>query len=87
LFAFQASPQDLWEVVVQTVEKKIGKWISKCLALAAKIQLCTRALASTHVYYSSHWVLSKAIYTKLEKVIRSFLWAKDDKSKGFHQIN
>ena len=43
-FAFQASPKEIWEVVVQWVEKKIDKWITKHMALAPKFQIYTKSI-------------------------------------------
>lgn len=85
-FAFQASPAQLWNYVVHKVEKKLSYWTTKKLSLVGKFQICSKVLASTHVYYSSCWVPSKACYQKLNKLLRDFLWASDVQKRGFHRV-
>ncbi|XP_059064547.1 uncharacterized protein LOC131856688 [Cryptomeria japonica] len=85
-FAFQASPMELWQVVLARVEKKLAYWITKPLSLAGKFQICSKVLAATHVYYSSCWAPSKAAYSKLEKLLQDFLWASSDTHHGFHRV-
>ncbi|KAH9294882.1 hypothetical protein KI387_038470 [Taxus chinensis] len=85
-FAFMASPADLWDYVIQRVEKKISFWLTKHLSLAGKFQVCSKVLAATHVYYSSCWAPSKAAYHRLEKILREFLWANSEGNHGFHRV-
>lgn len=85
-FAFQASPAELWQVVLARVEKKLACWITKPLSLAGKFQICSKVLAATHVYYSSCWAPSKAAYNKLEKLLRDFIWASSNTYHGFHRV-
>jgi hypothetical protein len=50
-FAFQASPKDIWDVLILQVEKKIDKLIAKPMTLIAKLRICAKALETTHVYF------------------------------------
>lgn len=85
-FAFQASPTQLWSFVVQKVEKKLSYWATKKLSLAGKFHICSKILASTHVYYSSCWVPSKNCYQKLDRLLRDFIWASNVNKRGFHRV-
>ncbi|XP_059073690.1 uncharacterized protein LOC131874367 [Cryptomeria japonica] len=85
-FAFQASPAELWQVVLARVEKKLAYWVTKPLSLVGKFQICSKVLAATHVYYSSCWLPSKVAYSKLEKLLQDFLWASSNTHHGFHRV-
>lgn len=39
-------------------------------------------LFSIQVYWSSHFILPKAVIKNIEQLLRSFLWKGDDVSKG-----
>jgi hypothetical protein len=49
-FTLEASPHDLWEVLVQRVDKKIEKWVTRRLTLVEKFQICTKVFVATYVY-------------------------------------
>lgn len=66
--------------------KALAHWSSKKISLIGKYQICSKVLASTHVYYSSCWTPFKSCYKKLEKLLRDILWAKDVIEKGFHRV-
>jgi hypothetical protein len=51
-FPFQVLPWKIWHMVIQQMEKKIEKWLTKPLAIAIKFQVCTNILVTIHIYYS-----------------------------------
>ena len=86
LFTFQSFPTEFNKYVVQKMEKNLSYWITKKLSLARKFQIYSKVLTSTHVYYSSCWIPSKACYQKLNKLLRDFLWLFDIQKSSFHRV-
>lgn len=71
---------------MQTVKNNLDYWMNKKLSLVGKFQIYSKALASTHVYYSSCWVPFVNCYKNLEKLLQDILWASSSNRKGFHQF-
>ena len=57
------------------------------MSLVSMFQICVKILATSHVYYSSHWVPCTCAYQQLNKSLRSFLWVNTERDKGFRHIN
>ena len=77
------SLSDMWRWYLDRVRNKLYNWGNKFLSLAGKIQVANKNFLATHVYYSSCWILAKKGYEDLIKIIRQFLWAKWEGSRGF----
>lgn len=83
-FAFQGSPAQLWNFVVQKVQKKLNYWMTKNLSLVGKFQIYSIMLASTHIYYSSCSDPSLNYYKNIDKLLQDFIWASNLDRKDFH---
>ena len=82
-FGIGVSLSNMWRWYLDRVRNKLHNWGNKFLSLAGKIQVANKIFLATHVYFSSCWMPSKKGYEDLVKIIRQFLWAKWDGTRGF----
>lgn len=61
--------------LLEYVKNKIEHWVNKLLSFAGRLQLINAVLASSLVFWCSHFVLPCSIYKDLERYIRNFLWS------------
>lgn len=59
----------------------------KLMSLATKLQIYTKFLTTTHVYYSLGWIPLARDYLWLEKIPKNFAWTHSNKDKGFLRVN
>ncbi|GKA33802.1 putative reverse transcriptase domain, reverse transcriptase zinc-binding domain protein [Tanacetum coccineum] len=66
----------------EAVKNKIDDWKNKSLSFAGSIQLVASVLSPMQVYWSSIFILPKAIIQEIEAVSRGFLWCQGDTKRG-----
>ncbi|GJS62666.1 putative reverse transcriptase domain, reverse transcriptase zinc-binding domain protein [Tanacetum coccineum] len=70
------------KILVQKVKNKIDDWKNKSLSFAGRIQHVASVLSPMQVYWSSIFILPKAIIKKIEAVSRGFLWCQRDMKRS-----
>ncbi|GJT71816.1 putative reverse transcriptase domain, reverse transcriptase zinc-binding domain protein [Tanacetum coccineum] len=74
------------KILVQKVKNKIDDWKNKSLSFAGRIQLVASVLSPMQVYWSSIFILPKAIIKEIEAVSRGFLWCQGDMKRGKSKV-
>lgn len=67
--------------LVSRIAVRILNWNAKSLSYAGRLQLVTFVLTSMHIYWTSIFMLPKAVVNEVEKICRVFLWRGINKSK------
>jgi hypothetical protein len=71
------------EGLIDKFTSQIDSWCSKHLTFAGTLQLISSVLFSLQVFWSSIFILPKAILRLLEEKLNRFLWGgKDEKAKA-----
>ncbi|GJY23686.1 uncharacterized protein Tco_0397344 [Tanacetum coccineum] len=68
--------------LVERVKIKIEDWKNKSLSFAGRVQLISSVLSSMQVYWSSIFILPKAIIKEIESLTRGFLWCQGEMKRG-----
>ncbi|XP_059629623.1 uncharacterized protein LOC132272506 [Cornus florida] len=61
-------------LLIEKITKRVSHWSSRSLSYAGRLQLIKAVLVSTQIYWSSIFILPKAVINELNKILRSFLW-------------
>ncbi|KAL3500951.1 hypothetical protein ACH5RR_035400 [Cinchona calisaya] len=59
------------------IEQKIHSWAAKKLSYGGRVQLIKSGLVGIHLYWSSTFILPKAVLNKINSFLASFLWSGD----------
>ncbi|GJZ15925.1 hypothetical protein Tco_0551602 [Tanacetum coccineum] len=68
--------------LIDNVEKRINCWKNRFLSYAGRMQLIASVLATMQQYWASVYLLPDAIFKKLERIFKSFLWNARGSAKG-----
>ena len=69
-------------VLVDRIVARAKSWTSHVLSFAGRLQLVQSVLFSIQVYWSSMFILPKAVVKKVESTLCSFLWRGLELRKG-----
>ena len=61
-----------------SLRKKLIFWSSKSLSLAGRLVISNQVLLSSMWYILSSWLFSRSLLSKLQRLIRNFLWGSTD---------
>lgn len=79
-------PSEGFNKLVSKIDNTLLGWRSKLLSFAGKITLIKSVILSIPTYYLAGCKLPMAVINKIERLIRNFLWSKDDHSHHYHLI-
>ena len=74
----------VWDPVVERFHKRLAGWKSKLLSRGGRLTLLKSTLCSLPVYFMSLFTIPASIASRLEKIMRDFLWNSNDNGNGFH---
>lgn len=74
------------KILVEKVKNRIGDWRNKSLSIAGRLQLVISVLSSTHVFWSSVFILPIAVTKEIEKLLRGFLWSQGELKPGRSKV-
>ncbi|XP_059658381.1 uncharacterized protein LOC132304657 [Cornus florida] len=60
---------------IEKITNRISNWSSRSISYAGRPQLIKAVLVSTQVYWSSIFILPKAVINELNQIFRAFLWS------------
>lgn len=67
--------------LIEKVDRKLSGWKSKMISRGGRLQLVHSVLSTIPIYHMSCFRLPKWVIQKIDKIRRSFLWAKPSKGK------
>ncbi|CAI8586009.1 unnamed protein product [Vicia faba] len=72
----------LWNLVLETIKKRLSGWKSRNLSLGGWLILIKSVLSSISVYFHSFFKAPACIISSLESLINAFFWGgKEDRRK------
>ncbi|GKE47072.1 hypothetical protein Tco_1478330, partial [Tanacetum coccineum] len=74
------------KVLIKVFKKRIRDWWNKVLSFAGKLQLIASVLNSIQVYWSSLFMLHISVCNKIDKLLKSFLWSRNDSISGMASV-
>ena len=74
------------KILVENVKSKVNDWKNRVLSYAGRLQLIASVLASMQVYWTSVFLLPKAVINDINKILRGFLWNQGDLVKGIAKV-
>ncbi|KAL4184649.1 hypothetical protein AMTRI_Chr10g2150 [Amborella trichopoda] len=77
--------KELWDDLIQRFTWKFS-WKGRFLSLGGRITLIRATLASIPVYYMSLFQIPISVIQHLEKLMRDFLWSREEGSKKIHIV-
>lgn len=75
-----------WDPVVKIFKSRLSKWKSKVLSIGGRLVLIKSVLESLPSYYFALYKAPVAVVTKLESLIKKFLWGGDPDSRKVHWV-
>ncbi|KAL0445598.1 UNVERIFIED_CONTAM: hypothetical protein Slati_1687700 [Sesamum latifolium] len=72
--------------LIDKISSRLAGWTHLNLSLAKRTQLLKSVLSSLHMYWSSIFILPKAIIKVVEKKMRTFLW-KGSSGSGYAKVS
>jgi len=57
------------------------------LSKGGRLTLLQSTLSNLSIYYMSLFIISATNASRLERVMRNFLWSKHDSDRGFHWVS
>ncbi|XP_028551608.1 uncharacterized protein LOC114579873 [Dendrobium catenatum] len=72
--------------VLSNAMDKLNAWSKKSLSLGGKLILIDSSLLSMPTFLITHSMVPKRVLYELEKLCRSFLWHKNEGTKGMHYV-
>ena len=76
----------LWEGVLEWIQKKLSSWKSKYLSMGRRITLIKSVLSNLRIYHLSCFKCPKRIFQKIEKLQREFLWNDSVEKHKYHLV-
>jgi len=73
--------------VVERFHKKLAGWKSNLLSRGGRLTLLKSTLCSLPIYFMSLFTIPASIVSRLEKIIRDFLWNSNDNGNGLHWVS
>ncbi|GFS40543.1 hypothetical protein Acr_00g0069200 [Actinidia rufa] len=80
------SPRLRGELVVDRLERKLDSWKRQYLSKGGKLTLIKSSLSSMPTYFLSLLTIPKSIASRLEKLMRDFLWNGLENAPGIHLV-
>ena len=85
-FGVDLSPIAMWEWCLDRLQRKLLVWHCKDLHFVGKLTVVSRILQASHIYYVSCWLPNKTQICWLERILRSYLWAKYGVARGLPMV-
>lgn len=79
--------KEVWNPVVERVEKKLSLWKARKLSLGGRIILITTVLSCLPIYFLSILKCPMSMAHRIEKLERDFLWQSGGNLKKFHLMD
>ncbi|GJT77731.1 putative RNA-directed DNA polymerase [Tanacetum coccineum] len=73
--------------LLDKVKKRLLNWKNKSLSFVGRLQLIKSVVSSIQVYWSSAFVLPKAVNAEIEQLMRGFLWSHGVLLKGQAKVS
>ena len=64
--------------LIDSMMNRIKSWTVKPLSYAGRLQLIKSVFSSMHIYWSSVLMLPKTVISRIEQIMRDFLWKGKD---------
>ena len=77
----------IWNPVIERFHKRLAGWKSKLLSRWGRLTLLRSTLCSLPIYFMSLFTIPASIASRLEKIMRDFLWNSNDNGNGLHWVN
>ena len=74
----------IWDPDVERFHKRLAAWKSKLLSRGGRMTLLKSTLCSLPIYFMSLFTIPASIDSRLEKIMRDFLWNCNDNGNGLH---
>ena len=71
-------PEAHIQPLLLSLRKKLIFWSSKNLSLVGRLVISNQVLLSSMWYILSSWLFSRSLLSKLQRLIRNFLWGSTD---------
>jgi len=71
---------------MERFQKRLAGWKSKMLSKGGKLTLLQSTLWSLPIYYMSLFTIPASVASLLGKIMRDFLWSKQEGNNGFHWV-
>ncbi|GFZ13080.1 GATA transcription factor 15 [Actinidia rufa] len=78
--------KDIWGAMVDRFEKRLVAWKRQYLSKGGKLTLIKSTLSCMPTYFLSLFTIPKSMASRLEKLMRDFLWNQSEKVSGFHLV-
>lgn len=75
-----------WKPVEEKIEKKLGCWQGKLLAIGGRVALINSSISSVPLYMMSLYSLPCGVREKIDFYRRRFLWQEDQGIRKYHLV-
>ena len=72
---------------MERFHKKLTGWKSKLLSRGGRLTLLKSTLCSLPIYFMSLFTIPASIASRLEKIMRDFLWNSNENGNGLHWVS
>lgn len=72
--------------MISTIRHICTKWKHSKLSQVAKVILINSSILSIPTYYTSVYPIPDTVLNEINKIVRDFLWYKDNNRKGIHVV-
>ncbi|KAE8731452.1 hypothetical protein F3Y22_tig00002840pilonHSYRG01365 [Hibiscus syriacus] len=76
-----------WEPVIEKFKAKLVGWKSRTLSFVGRVVLINSVLLMLSLFYMSIFHVPKAVVSKIDKIIRGFLWGYDGNKNRLPRVN